>query len=488
MAFARRLRALKGSSHSSGNARALGIPFGASKGFIGFGGRGRQRGEIGPTKLEEGLGDWRRTHYSVQVTPSEDGKKATVFGWVSSIRTQGGIVFIMLTDRDGNLQVTVNKGKASKTTLAKVEELKLHSSIGVRGVVKAMAKAPNGAEIVPDEIKVLSLATEAPSFSVYGGETPSLDKRLDIRAVDLRREKAQAIFKIQREVLSSVREFLSGAGYLEVRTPKLISTATEGGASLFSVLYYNRPSFLAQSPQLYKEELVLPFEKVYEIGPAFRAEESRTQRHLSEITSIDIEEAFVDYNDVMDTLEALIRHVMKSVKESCSKDLDKLGRQGLVQTERFERLKYTDAVKWLAEKGEGLTWGEDLTGPATERLGKEHPGFYFITDWPTQTKPFYIKPEEDEPKLSESFDLMHGPLELASGGSRVSSKSLLVKRPKEQKLKPQAFEHHLKVFDYGMPPHAGFGLGMERLTMVLAGEENIREVTLYPRDKLRLVP
>ncbi len=135
-----------------------------------------------------------------------------------------------------------------------------------------------------------------------------------------------------------------------------------------------------------------------------------------------------------------------------------------------------------------MTWGEDLTGPTTEKLGKEHPSFYFITDWPTQTKPFYIKPKEDEPKLSEAFDLMYGALELASGGSRVSSKSLLVKRLKEQKLKPQAFEHHLKVFDYGMPPHAGFGLGMERLTMVLAGEENIREVTLYPRDKLRLTP
>jgi nondiscriminating aspartyl-tRNA synthetase len=439
-------------------------------------------------KLEEGLGGWRRTHYSIQITPKLDGERVTLFGWVSSIRTQGGIVFVILTDRDGNVQVTVNKGKASKETLARVEALKPHSSVAVRGVVKAMAKAPNGAEVVPEHLKVLSIATEAPSFSVYGGETPSLDKRLDIRAVDLRRDKAQATFKIQRVVLSSVREFLSGRGYLEVRTPKLISTATEGGASLFSVLYYNRPSFLAQSPQLYKEELVLPFEKVYEIGPAFRAEESRTQRHLSEITSIDIEEAFVDYNDVMDTLEALIKRVVASVKDDCSKDLEKLGRAALAVPDRFERLRYTEIVEHLAKEGEDATWGEDLTGPTTEKLGKEHPSFYFITDWPTQTKPFYIKPKEDEPKLSEAFDLMYGALELASGGSRVSSKSLLVKRLKEQKLKPQAFEHHLKVFDYGIPPHAGFGLGMERLTMVLAGEENIREVTLYPRDKLRLTP
>ncbi|MDA4118340.1 MAG: aspartate--tRNA(Asn) ligase [Thaumarchaeota archaeon] len=439
-------------------------------------------------KIEEGLGDWRRTHYSAQITPELDGKGATVFGWVSSIRTQGGIVFIMLTDRDGNVQVTVNKGNASEETLAKVEALKLHSSIAVRGLVKAMAKAPNGAEMVPKEVRVLSLAKETPSFSVYGGETPSLEYRLDIRAVDLRREKAQSVFKIQRVALASVREFLTERGYLEVRTPKLISTATEGGASLFSVLYYNRPSFLAQSPQLYKEELVLPFEKVFEIGPAFRAEESRTQRHLSEITSIDIEEAFVDYHDVMDTLEALIIDVIGSVKDKCSRDLERLKRAPLEVPSKFERLKYDDVVSKLSSMGEELSWGEDLTGPATEKLAKSYPSYYFVTDWPTQTKPFYIKPKEDEPKLSESFDLMHGPLELSSGGSRVSSKALLVKRLKEQKLKPQAFEHHLKIFDYGMPPHAGWGLGMERLTMVLAGEENIREVTLYPRDKLRLTP
>ena len=174
-----------------------------------------------------------------------------------------------------------------------------------------MAKAPNGAEMVPEEIKVLSIATEKPSFSIFGGETPSLDKRLDIRAVDLRREKGPGHLQDTEGGALLGQGVLQAKGYLEVRTPKLISTATEGGASLFSVLYYNRPSFLTQSPQLYKEELVLPFEKVYEIGPAFRAEESRTQKHLSEITSIDIEEAFVDYNDVMDTLEALIKNVLR---------------------------------------------------------------------------------------------------------------------------------------------------------------------------------
>ena len=439
-------------------------------------------------KMEEELGDWRRTHYSSQITPELDGQEVTVFGWVSSVRTQGGITFLIVNDKEGLCQVTTIKGKATREMLQKMATISEQSSIGVRGTVKKIGKAPNGAEVIPSEIRLLHGARKKPAFSVFGGALPSIDKRLDIRAVDLRREKAQALFRIQRVLLQSLREFLRERGYLEVTTPKLISTATEGGASLFSVLYYNRPSFLTQSPQLYKEELVLPFEKVYEIGPAFRAEESRTQRHLSEITSIDIEEAYVDYRDVMDTLEAMIRRAAVDVAKSCDRDFKKLKRAPVEVPARFEWLTYDEVVEQVSKKREGIAWGDDITGPDLEELGREHPGFYFITDWPSSSKPFYIKPRGDQPKVSESFDLMHGPLELASGGTRVTSKSALVKRLKEQKLRPQAFEYHLEVYDYGMPPHAGFGLGLERLMMTLTGEENIREVALFPRDKLRLVP
>jgi aspartyl-tRNA synthetase len=439
-------------------------------------------------KSEDELGDWRRTHYSSQVTPDLDGKEVTVFGWVSSVRTQGGITFLIVNDKEGIFQVTTIRGKSSDALVEKMGTIAEQTSIGVRGTVKKIAKAPNGAEVIPTEIKILNPAKKKPPFSVFGGALPSIDKRLDIRAVDLRREKAQAIFRIQSVLLQSLREFFRDRGYFEVRTPKLISTATEGGASLFSVLYYNRPSFLTQSPQLYKEELVMPFEKVFEIGPAFRAEESRTQKHLSEITSIDIEEAYVDYEDIMATLEALIRRTAGDVADSCSKEFEKLKRAPVEVPGRFERLTYGAVIKEISKRRDGIAWGDDVTGPDGEELAKSHPGFYFITDWPTSSKPFYIKPKTAEPKVSESFDLMHGSLELASGGTRVTSKSALVKRLKDQKLKPQAFEYHLDAFDYGMPPHAGFGLGLERLMMTLTGEENIREVTLFPRDKLRLVP
>jgi nondiscriminating aspartyl-tRNA synthetase len=439
-------------------------------------------------KREEELGDWRRTHYSIDMAPELDGQAVTLFGWVSSRRTHRGIDFILLSDKEGAVQITVHKKNASRQLLEKLDVVTEHSSLGIRGIVKATPKAIRGAEVVPTEIKLLGLATTAPPFSVFGGELPSLEKRLDIRPIDLRRDKAQAIFRIQRQVLKSVREFFLEKGCLEIRTPKLIATASEGGAALFSVLYYNRPAFLTQSPQIYKEHMVMPFEKVFEIGPAFRAEESRTQRHLSEITSIDMEQAFVDYNDVMDTLEELITHVVREVGSRCRSDYEKLRKKPPECSEKFVRISYDQALGLAADAGAELSWGEDIAGAALEALERANPGFCFVTDWPTSSKPFYIKPSRREPKISESFDLMHGSLELASGGSRISTKRQLVKRLKEQKLKPEAFDYHLKVFDYGMPPHAGFGLGLERFMMVLVSEQNIREVTLYPRDKLRITP
>jgi aspartyl-tRNA synthetase len=190
----------------------------------------------------------------------------------------------------------------------------------------------------------------------------------------------------------------------------------------------------------------------------------------------------------MNALEELIVFVVREVGKRCAADYKRLRKEPPVCNEKFLRVTYDDVLERLAKKGRELAWGEDIAGPAVDALEKENPGFYFITDWPTSSKPFYIKPSPSRPKTSESFDLMHGSLELASGGSRISEKTQLVKRLKEQKLKPQAFEYHLNMFDYGMPPHGGFGLGLERLMMVLVSEENIREVTLYPRDKIRLAP
>jgi nondiscriminating aspartyl-tRNA synthetase len=210
-------------------------------------------------KIDE-LGNWRRTHRSVDLSPKIEGQDVTVMGWISSIRRQGGIIFLILQDREGVVQITVRKGRTPEPVFKRVETLTPHSVVAVKGKVKAIDKAPNGAEVVPEEMRVLNVATKTPPFSLFGGELPNIDKRLDIRSLELRRPKAQAIFKIRHTALAAIREFLSISGHLEVQTSKIIASATEGGASLFPVLYYDKEAFLVQSPQLYKEQLTMSFE------------------------------------------------------------------------------------------------------------------------------------------------------------------------------------------------------------------------------------
>ncbi len=435
----------------------------------------------------EALGGWRRTHYSSDLSPSLDGKEATVFGWISSIRHQGGITFMVIRDKDGFIQITVKGDEVDAGLLKKVQKLTAHTSIGVKGILKAIPKAPHGVEVKPKEIRVLGVARLNPPFPLYGSKLPKLDKRLEIRAVDLRRQSAQAVFRIRQTVLRAVRDHLYRSGYHEVNTPKIISSATEGGAALFPLLYYDKEAFLTQSPQLYKEELVMAFEKVFEIGPSFRAEQSRTMEHMIEFISIDVEEAFIDYRDSMNRLESMIRDVIGAVKQGCREELKILRHEPSIP-DAFKRYTYDEALSMLDEYGCKVEWGEDLGSKALDTLAQINPSFYFITDWPSQTKPFYIAPKDGDPRETESFDLLFGSLELASGGSRVSDRRLLERRLREKGLNPRGFEYHLRVFDYGMPPHAGFGLGLERLLMVVCGQSNIREVAYFPRDQYHLIP
>jgi aspartyl-tRNA synthetase len=434
------------------------------------------------------LGKWRRTHYSTEIVPELDGKEVIVFGWVREIRDLGGILFLILHDREGTVQITVPRKKLEQKIVAKAEKLQRQYSIGVKGIVKKTEITPRGIEIIPKEIRIFGAAKHPLPLDITGKVPAGIDIRLDARVLDLCQERGRAIFRIQHEALKAVRAFLSERGFLEVHTPRIIATATEGGAALFSVEYFDKKAFLAQSPQLYKEELMIGFEKVFEIGHFFRAEESHTRRHISEFVSIDIEQAFATADDVMKILEELIRHVCKAIKENCVRELETLNHNFVTPKSPFKRFTYTEIIEELKDVGMEIPWGEDIPTPAFRILGERHPYFYFITEWPTQSKAFYIKPKEDDPKICEGFDLMWRWIELASGGTRISDKGLLIKRLKENGLNPQSFEYHLKTFDYGMPPHAGWAIGLERLTMMLTGMKNIREVVLFPRDKFRLTP
>jgi aspartyl-tRNA synthetase len=287
----------------------------------------------------------------------------------------------------------------------------------------------------------------------------------------------------------------------------MISTATEGGAALFPIFYYDKEAFLAQSPQLYKEQLTMAFENVFEIASIFRAEPSRTNRHLSEAISVDVEKAFVSYKDVMDLLDKLIYFVISNIKEKNSNELRNLGIELPEIKIPFPRYSYSELINKLQKSHKYIRWGDDISPKLLKDTVVDN--FYYIIDWPLSTKPFYVKPKvnpdvvnskisngnmksdenENEKKLlSESFDLMYGSLELSSGSTRISNKELLLDNMNKKGLKSNAFDYHLRVFDYGIPPHAGFGLGLERFIMAILKIENIRDATFYPRDIDRLTP
>jgi nondiscriminating aspartyl-tRNA synthetase len=436
----------------------------------------------------DSIGDWVRTNYTANVTPYMDGEEVTLFGWVQEVRDLGGIRFIIMQDREGTIQITIPKKRISPEVLSKSDMLQKRYSIGVKGNVKKTTMTPRGIEVIPNQIKIFNNAAEQLPIDITGKTPANIEARLDARPLDLCTEQNLAIFKIQHTALEAIRQFLFEKGFNEVHTPRIIGSATEGGAELFTVDYFGKKAYLAQSPQLYKEQLVLSIEKVFEVGPFFRAEESHTRRHLSEFTSVDIEQAFVSSKEVMNLLEQVIHHVFATVKDKCANELSALKYKFEVPEVPFKRLTYDEVLSDLKKEGVEVPWGEDIPTEAFRVLGKLYPFFYFVTDWPTHSKAFYIKPREDKPDLCEGFDLMWRYIELVSGGTRIAEKELLVKRLLEKGLNPEAFKYHLQAFDYGMPPHAGWAIGLERLTMILTGKKNIREVTLYPRDRVRLTP
>jgi len=439
--------------------------------------------------ITDTLGDWKRTHYSTDIVPELDGREVVLFGWVQDLRDLGRILFMTMRDKNGLVQITVSKTKSSKELLEKIARIGKQFAIGVKGTVHATKEAPHGVEVTSSGIKILGEVRYPLPLDPTGRVPAEIDVRLNARILDLRRPEQTAIFKVRNEVLIATRNFLNRQGFLEIHSPRLIVSATEGGAALFPVDYFDRKAYLAQSPQLYKEQLVTAFEKVCEIGPFFRAEEHDTRRHTNEFTSVDIEQAFATSEDVMKVLEELTCEIVSHITDKCRKELTALVANPRVPTLPLSRYTYDEILQELKVKGQEVSWGEDIPTPAYRVLQELHRNeFYFIIDWPTKAKAFYIKSREDNPELSYGFDFMYEWVEIASGGSRVDQRDELVNRLKDKGLDPTSFQDHLKAFDYGMPPHAGWAIGLERLLMALLGIENIREVTLFPRDRYRLNP
>ena len=425
-----------------------------------------------------------RTHYTTQITPDMVDKTVTIVGWLHEVRDHGGIIFLIARDREGFAQVTLFKKSIDRELFNFSKKISRESVVRITGEVKVEEKAPNGYEIVPTEITVLAVAESPLPLDTTGKVDAELDTRLDSRFIDTRRQGTNAIFTIRHFVLRAVRDYLTDAGCIEITTPKIVATATEGGTALFPITYFNKEAFLNQSPQLFKQIMMAGgFDRVFEIGPIYRAEEHDTNRHLNEAISIDVELSFATHEEVMVLLENLIAYVYQQVIDKCKKQLDILGLDLKVPTVPFKRLTYDEAIKIA-----GVEWGEDLSTAGEKAIGESVGEHYFIVDWPTSIKPYYTQCHEDNIEISKGFDMMHPRMELSSGAQRIHNHDELKARIEGQGLDPDGFEFYLKAFRYGMPPHSGWGLGLERLLMTMLEIDNIRDVVLFPRDKQRLSP
>ena len=429
--------------------------------------------------------------YATAATP---GDTVTVAGWVHEIRDLGGIAFLILRDTTGKIQVKFEKTDIDDELVETGLNVHRESVLSVTGSVETEERAPTGVEMVPTEVDVLAEADPELPLDPSGKVEAELPTRLDNRTLDLRKSEVQAIFEIRAVMLQAVRDTFRELDCTEINTPKIVATGTEGGTELFPVTYFGREAFMNQSPQLFKQLMIgSGLERVFEVGPIFRAEEHNTPRHLNEATSIDFESAFIDDAEAMDVCEAIVVAAYEAVAANCE---DELAALGLAETFEvpdtgFPRLSYGTAIERINATGAldtPLAWGDDLSTEAERALGDEVGGHYFITDWPSEIKPFYIKDRDGDETLSTGFDLMHPRLELVSGGQREHRHEQLIQGFEQQGLEPEAFEYYTKMFRYGMPPHAGWGLGAERLLMTILGLENIREAVIFPRDRQRLSP
>jgi len=428
----------------------------------------------------------KRTHYSSDLIEGQRGKTVTVAGWVEDVRLLGSLAFLTLRDSRGVCQLVAKKQELDPESFGVISKSPRQSSVIVQGVLQESKAKKILFEIQVQQFRLLTEAVHPLPLDPTGRVDANTDKRLNARALDLRNPENLAVFRIRHFALQSIRKSLIDHGFLEVNTAKIIGQAAEGGANLFSLDYFGKKGYLAQSPQLYKEQLTMALDRVFEIAPFFRAEKFHTRRHLNEFTSVDVEAAFADEDDVMKILEEMVRATINEVRENCLIELSVLNHD-LKPLNTIEKVTYSQAIDELKNAGIEIKDGDDLTDQSLGVLESRHPSFFFLLEWPSSLKPFYIA-RKDGTQISRSFDLQYGALELSSGGTRVSNKKELEQRLKEAGLPLESFVSHLEVFDWGMPPHSGWGFGLDRFMMVLTGKSNIRDVVLYPRDQFRFTP
>jgi len=422
--------------------------------------------------------------YVSSLTAKDEGKKVTVAGWLYDNRDLGKVRFIVLRDISGEIQITGVKGLVSEEVFKIMGKTSRESVLVVYGNVKKSDKAPGGREIIPENIEVLSVAEQPLPIDVSDFSKTELPKRLDYRFLDLHRRRAQAIFKVQSTIQQAYVEFMVKEGAMEAQFPSIIGSSSEGGTELFKAKYFEKEVFLSQSCQLYKQMLACSIEKVFTIFTVWRAEKHNTVRHLNESRQLDYEQAFADEFVVMEVLARCVQYIIKRILELNAKELELLGLKLKVPGVKY--MTFAE-VSEIMKKAKIHVGKDDLSGESEKKLGELYPDtIVFVHDWPLSGKPFYIMPKGKE--LSCGFDAIYQGMEISSGGQRVHLPELLTERLKVKGLNPKDFKSYIDSFRYGAPPHSGWGVGLERLSMLILGLENIREAVLFPRDRDRLSP
>ncbi|MFZ2188751.1 MAG: aspartate--tRNA(Asn) ligase [Candidatus Moraniibacteriota bacterium] len=430
--------------------------------------------------------------------PRMIGQYVKLAGWVNSRRDHGKLIFIDLRDRSGVVQIVVIPDKESAYQNAK--DIRSEFVVEIEGLVK---ERPGGLEKDAKTGKIELEAAKITLISKVEAELPfdvakseldaNLNTLLDNRNLVLRNKKINDIFKVYAEMIKSYGDVMRENSFLEIKTPKILSAATEGGANFFKIKYFERDAYLAQSPQFYKQAGVGAFERVFEIGTVFRAEPHFTTRHVNEYTGLDAEMGFIDsFSDVMDALEKVMQRMLLDISKNCQVELSEYDAGELLFSDKFPRLRLTEALEIL-DKEYGKKSEDVDIDPEGERLicewakKKHNSDFVFLTHYPVSVRPFYSMPSVDG-QYTETFDLLFRGVEIASGGQRIHDYEQLKNSIIKHGLKPEDFEHYLDIFKLGMPAHGGWGLGSERIVQKILALGSIKEAILFPRDVKRITP
>ncbi|OLS23644.1 MAG: Asparagine--tRNA ligase [Candidatus Heimdallarchaeota archaeon LC_2] len=436
-----------------------------------------------------------KTHRTIDINAENAGDEALIAGWVTVHRHKGKIIFVKIRDSKGIAQIVIKQGEASEELWTIAEKLNLESVISVKGTIIADDRSHTGAELKPLELNVLADAETLPIDLTSKKTETLIDTIFEYRQLSIRRPEAIAVFRIKHHIGQAVREFYTSAGFYEIWTPYVLGASTEGGAEMFKVDYFGEEAVLAQSCQFYKQASIFSLEKVFGIIPSWRAEKSRTPKHVNEFHQIETEIAFGSDETIMQVQEQLVHHILKTVIEKCQEDLKFLGRSDLkVPTIPFKRFTFGEAkalgTKLVKEEMDMDEPEGDLSTPAETALSRHIGEPFFITHWPTELRGMYYgsDPENDDITLSIDLVAPEGVGELSSGGVRVNDADTLVQRILKKDMDPEMFRWYIDMFKFGGAPHAGFGLGFERITRWITGVAHIREAIMFPRTPDLLTP